>query len=134
MGRWEEREHTADALLTIWGDDLIDLFITAARAMFALIGAEGEGRSIEATLHLQAPDVETLLVDWLNELLYLAEQEPLRTFHTFRIDHLTEHELKATVEGREVSGWRTYIKATTFHNLHVRRGEGGYRADLTFDL
>jgi len=67
MGRWVEREHTADALLTVWGDDLADLFITAARATFALIAPWGEGEPVVVRITLSAPDVETLLVDWLND-------------------------------------------------------------------
>ncbi len=134
MGRWVEREHTADALLTVWGDDLADLFATAARATFALISPWGEGEPLVVRITLSAPDVETLLVDWLNELLYHAEGERLLTFRTFRIHRLTEREMEATVEGREVKGWRTYVKAATFHNLRVRREPEGYRADITFDL
>ena len=35
MGRWQEVQHTADLSVHVWGDDLADLFETAARAMFA---------------------------------------------------------------------------------------------------
>ncbi len=134
MGDWEEREHTADALIAVWGADLADLFATAARALFALLGGEGHGEAVTHQIELSAPDVETLLVDWLNELLYIAERAPLSTFDLFHIQQITPTHLIANVSGHAVEGWRTYVKAATFHNLAVRQGKEGYGAEITFDL
>ncbi len=135
MGHWEEREHTADALIAVWGADLADLFATAAEAMFALLEPWGGGEPLPPLrVALEASDVESLLVDWLNELLFRAETVPLRSFHAFRIHHIDGRRLEATARGRTVEGWRTYIKAATFHNLHVRCRAEGCEAEVTFDL
>ena len=133
MGKWEEIDHTADLALHLWADDLADLFITAARGMFSLIAAPEEGapsRAIE--ISLSALDVETLLVDWLNELLYLSETESL-VFTGYELTHLTPNALEATIVGKPVAMYYNYIKAATFHNLSVDATLDGYETEIVFD-
>ena len=49
-------------------------------------------------ISLSALDAETLLVDWLNELLYLSEIESL-VFSGYEMTHLTSNVLEATISG-----------------------------------
>ncbi len=99
MGRWQEIDHTADLALHIWAEDLVDLFITSARGMFALI-ADVETIALSHTLPLTlvALDIETLLVDWLNELLFFSEIQSV-AFVAFTFDDLTSTRLQATLRG-----------------------------------
>ena len=134
MGRWQEIEHTADLALHVWGDDLPDLFATAARGMFSLLvdlAAVPSTQTLQVTL--AAPDVETLLVDWLNELLYLGEGERLAAYVEFEFAVLTPTALQATVRGGAVSEYCSYIKAATFHNLEVQVTPEGYETEIVFD-
>ncbi|MGC9522180.1 MAG: archease [Anaerolineae bacterium] len=133
MGRWEEVEHTADVAVRVWGDDLRDLFATAAGAMFSLAAVAGEGEPVVQSVDLSTLDLETLLVDWLNELLYLHERERA-VFTSFEFNALSETRLKATVVGRPVRAYQAHIKATTFHNLEVIRRPGGYVTEIVFDI
>lgn len=134
MGRWEELDHTADLALRVWAPDYASLFTAAAQGMFSLLA---DLRSIERTecrrVSLTAPDVETLLIDWLNELLYFGETEPLSAYADFDFDILTSTHLEATVVGGPVPEYRGYIKAATFHNLEVRRTSEGYETEIVFD-
>jgi SHS2 domain-containing protein len=134
VGRWVEVDHTADLSLHVWGQDLADLFITAARGMFALV-AEPAGSSVCVTrdLALSAPDVETLLVDWLNELLYLHEVSDA-VFVEITFQQLSRTRLAAEVRGVAVGERLAYIKAVTFHNLAVVTGPEGYQSELVFDV
>jgi SHS2 domain-containing protein len=134
VGRWVEVEHTADLSLHVWGHDLDDLFATAARGMFSLVAEPADDilggvRRVE----LAAPDVETLLVDWLNELLYLHEREDVVIMQT-AFERLTRTLLEAEVRGVPVGQRRAHIKAVTFHNLAVASGPEGYEAELVFDV
>lgn len=134
MGRWQEIDHTADLAVHLWGDDLRDLFATAARAMFSLIVAPGAVQPERtAAIALDAPDVETLLVDWLNELLYLSEAEGV-AFTTFEFAHLSLTQLRATARGGPVAEYLDYVKAATFHNLAVTRTSEGYETEIVFDM
>ncbi|MGC9356928.1 MAG: archease [Anaerolineae bacterium] len=135
-GRWEEVEHTADLSIHVWGEDLEDLFATAAQGMFALlVDAEEISTTERVSIVLDAPDVETLLVDWLNELLYLGERgEGLRAYVDFEFELLTSTSLRATARGGPVERYESYIKATTFHNLEVRSTPEGYETEIVFDI
>lgn len=133
MGHWQEIEHTADLALHLWADDLPDLFTTAAQGMFAFIvtdSAAAPTRAVAVTL--EAQDVETLLIDWLNELLYWADVAGL-AFTTFDFTGLTPTRLSATAHGRPITAYAKYIKAATFHNLAVIKTSSGYETEIVFD-
>jgi SHS2 domain-containing protein len=135
MGRWEERDHTADLSIHVWGADLEDLFVTAARGMFALlVDLETVPTTASAIVRLDAIDAEALLVDWLNELLYLAERDQLTAYVAFDFDALTSTSLRASVCGGSVETFRTYIKAATYHNLEIEATRGGYETEIVFDI
>ena len=134
MGHWQEIDHTADIALRVWGDDLGDLFITAARGMFALVveGLADVAPERAFPLALDAPDVETLLVDWLNEVLYLQEVEKV-AFVAFDFETLTPITLRAQVRGGAFPAYRAYIKAATYHNLAVVATPEGYQVEIVLD-
>ncbi|MDF1515383.1 MAG: archease, partial [Anaerolineae bacterium] len=74
-GRWSELDHTADLAVEITGVTLRALFATAANALCALAFEAGECCCERPwRVELSAPDAETLLIAWLNELLYLSEK------------------------------------------------------------
>ena len=134
MGRWQELDHTADLALHVWGRDLTDLFVAAASGMFSLLaGAAPAGAAVRFELHLAALDVESLLVDWLNELLYLCETRDL-VATGFVLERLTPTELHAEVVGLPVGERRAHIKAATYHMLSVVAVEAGYETEVVFDV
>ena len=75
MGHYETFDHTADLGLRIHAADLSDLFQTAAEGLFDVILANrGEVRPVDSVdISLRADSLESLLVDWLNELIFLSE-------------------------------------------------------------
>ncbi len=134
MGRWQEVDHTADLALHVWGCDLTDLFSAAATGMFSLLAtAIPDGAPVRFELHLAALDAESLLVDWLNELLYLCEtQDFVGTEFVFA--RLTPTELHAQVAGLPIGERRAHIKAATYHMLTVVAVEAGYETEVVFDV
>jgi SHS2 domain-containing protein len=84
-------------------------------------------------LRLESWDRESLLVDWLNELLFLTETEGL-LFVEWRIESLTDRELVARVGGAPAPVTRAGIKAATFHDLALRQDESGWFTTITFDV
>lgn len=132
---FEELDHPADLCLRVRGRHLEELFANAARGMFHLMRCEPreQGRAVSHEVVLGSPDSETLLVDWLNELLYLSEAEE-EFYHTYIITHLEPTHLKARVQGTTGRPPQRGIKATTFFDLHVARCEAGYEATITFDV
>lgn len=131
---YQEIEHTADRALRVWGRELPDLFVAAARGMYSLL-SDGYG-SVPTTwreISLVGWDQETLLVDWLNELLYLTETEHL-LFVDYEVESLTATALMARVGGVPGRVTRTIVKAATFHDLALVQDDDKWSAVITFDV
>ena len=97
-------DHTADIGVAAYGADMKQVFANAARGLFSLIVeldrvSEKTARAIRIT----APDREALLVNWLNELIYLFEAKGI-LFRRFEITHITDTDLKATAYGEKMTG------------------------------
>ena len=133
--RYREIEHTADRALWVHGEELPDLFIGAARGMYKIMDLEIEGEVAAEwrDISLEAPDLEILLVDWLNELLYIGEVENLLLVE-FQIESLGGSRLTARVGGVPAEEPVRDIKAVTFHDLEVVHEEGGWSTVVTFDV
>ena len=132
--RFEEIEHTADLAIRAYGQDMQELFANAAHGMFALMAEpSAEEPAREREVSLEATDYEGLLVDWLNELIYLHEVEG-ETYSQFAIETLSPTELKAQVTGGPTKIKTRAIKAATFHELEVVKTDKGYQATIVFDV
>lgn len=131
---FEEISHTADWSLRVWADDLAGLLTESARGMYALANAEpAEGPRVKRELTLDAVDAESLLVAFLEELLYLSESEKL-IFDTFSETKIEGFKLKIEMEGAIIESMDKEIKAVTFHNLQIRESERGLEVEIVFDV
>lgn len=133
MKRFEEIPHTADWSFRAFGKDVRELFENAAHAIFALEGAEPGEANIVRTVHVTGIDYESLLVNWLTELLWLQESNR-ETYHRFQIETLTPTELRAQVFGAPLTQLNKIIKAVTYHNLKVEQTAEGWQATVVVDV
>ena len=132
--RFEEIEHTADLAIRAYGRDMRELFANAAQGMFALMAEPSlEGPTCQREISLEATDYEGLLVDWLNELIYLHEVEG-ETYYQFAIKTLSPKKLKAQVTGGPTKIKTRAIKAATFHELAIKETANGLVATIVFDV
>jgi SHS2 domain-containing protein len=132
--KFEEIEHTADLALRVYGQDMRELFANAAYGMFALMAEPSlEEPAREREVSLEATDYESLLVDWLNELIYLHEVEG-ETYSQFAIETLSPTKLKAHVTGGPTKSKTKAIKAATFHDLKINETANGFVATIVFDV
>ncbi|MGD1996423.1 MAG: archease [Anaerolineae bacterium] len=131
---FEEIEHTADVALHIWGRDLAELFVNAARGMASLmVEPETVEPAVEISLELTADDAEALLVTWLGELLYLSERDDI-VFIDFDVQEITHTRLRGKARGGPTEGARGYIKAVTFSELEIHPTERGLETNVVFDV
>lgn len=131
---FEELEHTADLALKVRGRSLKEVFANAAYGMFSLMAdLEEPEPTISHEISLESLDYEALLVDWLNELLYLHEVEE-EIYIRFEIEALSSTALSAIVWGAKVTVSKLTVKAATFHDLEIRETEDGYLAMVVFDV
>ena len=128
-------EHTGEIEIHVEAATLPLLFEEAAHGLADLLAddARGAPSGPEEHVTLSATDREHLLVDWLNELVYRGEIDK-RVYGYVRIDRLDDHELEATIRGREPRAPRTAIKAATWHALRIRPIVHGFEATVVLDV
>jgi len=120
-------EHTADALVRVHGKDLSERFANAAYALFDQITdlrkVKPKG---EMKIVLEAESREQLLVDFLQELLFLNDTEDI-VFSKFDVK-TDGKKLEALVWGEkfdeEKHTKRSVVKGITYHKLEFD-DEGG---------
>lgn len=134
MPRYEQVEHTADLALRICGQDMRELFANAASAMFCELAEMCTVvPGVQQLVEVDGIDYEALLVNWLNELLYLHETRG-EVYSTFDIHELSCQALRATIRGEHTEVVRMQIKAATFHNLKIERTGTGCVVTVVFDV
>ncbi len=84
---WELFEHSADVGVRGWGATAAEAFEQAASALTAVVtDAEIEPR-VPVSVECEAPDLELLLVEWLNAIIYeMAVRKMLFGRFTVRIN------------------------------------------------
>ncbi len=129
--------HTADVGIIAYGADMNETFANAAKALFSLITElDDVEEAIHRDIELTAPDQESLLVKWLNELIYLFDAENI-IFKRFDVTQLSQTQLKARSYGHKVDSskhkLKTGVKAATYHMLKVDKGDG-CKVQVLFDI
>ncbi len=130
-------DHTADVGIIAYGAGISETFANAAKALFSLITElDDVGEALYRDIELTAPDQESLLVAWLNELIYLFDTENI-IFNRFDITQLDNTRLKARSYGEKVDKskhkLKTGVKAATYHMLRIDKGNG-CQAQVLFDI
>jgi len=137
--QFEELAHTAEIGMCVHAPDLPALFACAAAGMFALVGVctEDPGGVPSATsfsLTLDAVDTESLLVDFLSELVYLYDTTGVACADV-EIIAWKPTSLQANARGwRPTEVPRMQIKAVTYHGLEIVAAEVGWQATVYFDI
>ena len=135
MKRFEEIPHTADWSFRAFGKDLRELFENAAFALFTLEGAQAQVDASETAraVAVRGIDHESLLVNWLTELLYLQESRR-EVYQRFHIEELSPTALRAQIHGTPYSRIDKSIKAVTYHNLKIEQTPDGWQVVVVVDV
>ena len=139
MKRFEFIEHTADKGAIAYGRTRAEVFANGALSMISLMTDPGafspdEWREIDLT----APDIGSLFVRWLSELVFLLDVESLLAVE-FDVREAEAEALKVRVGfarvNRETFEQRgALVKAITYHDLEVAETDGGWRARYYVDV
>lgn len=141
-GHCETFDHTADVGLSAWADSPAELLVALAGGLADVICDRCQVRHAEVrTIHVEAPDMEFLAVDFLSQLLYM-----------FNVDHFMQAEASVTVQDRGENGIaltaeltgetfdpsrheiRTEVKAVTYHQLKIALEGGRWVGRVILDL
>lgn len=130
---YEVLPHTADLAIRVHGRDLGELFVNAARALFAMMTEPPKSTETERRIELEEVDAEALLIAWLNLLILLHETED-EAYTRFTIEALSPTRLIAHAAGEKGSATIRVIKAATYHDLHIRQTPTGVETTIVFDI
>jgi len=134
---FELLEHPADIGFRAFGADLPELFANAAMALLAIAGdpAAAEPRHTYR-LAVESGDRESLMVDWLNEVLYWWDGRRI-AFREFEVA-LRDCAIEAVGRGEPREGEqhraRLIVKAVTYHQLKVERRGDLWVAEVYVDV
>ncbi|NOZ59494.1 MAG: archease [Euryarchaeota archaeon] len=136
---YETFDHEADIGVRGYGRTLEEAFENAARAMFSVMVDLEKVRPVKKfQVVAEAPDVETLLVEWLNQLLAIADLEGY-LFSDFRVriskdgTRLEGYALGEPVD-RERHEISVEVKGATYSMLEVGKEDGRYKAQCVVDV
>lgn len=129
-------EHTADIGVVATGSSLSEAFENAACGLFYIIADLSEVRTLETRdVQVTAPDIETLLFNWLNELIYIFDVHHI-LFNKFEVTELKDCSLKAVCRGEKydpsIHVLKTEVKSATLHMLRVDKS--GNSVQVIFDI
>lgn len=125
---WEHFSHVADLGVRGWGSSPDQAFAQAALAMTAAVTEiENVVARDPVSIRCEAPDLEMLLVDWLNAIVYeMATRKMLFSRFEPRID---DQVLTARIWGEPVARARHHpaveVKGATYTELAVQRKQSG---------
>jgi SHS2 domain-containing protein len=129
-------DHTSEVELTIDADSLPELFAEAARALAELMlgappPAPPDPRTVRVTV--RSADRPSLLVDWLNELIYRTETSHT-VFTEVDVVRLEAGEIVADLRGLPEPELAGEVKAATLHDAQVRPQGTGFRGHVVLDV
>ena len=121
---WEHFEVEADVGIHAWGPSRADAFARAAEGVFALIVTPDAVAAVETReARAQGASAEALLVNWLNECLYVHEIEGFAVARV-DVDVCEEGVVHGVLHGEPLDTDRhpsgTIVKAATHHRVEIQ--------------
>ncbi len=128
---YEVFEHTTDVGLHASGATLRELFAHVAEGMESLLVPPEQVRAqVRREIRVEGHDAVSLLINWLNELIFLFDTEYL-IFRHFEIDDLSEMRLHALSLAAVIAAHLQYVwRCTRYYRRHPSHLlNGPHRAD-----
>ena len=134
---WEHFPHPADVGVRGVGESIEEAFEEAAAALTAVIvSPDTLSGDEQVKIHCEAPDVELLLVDWLNALVYEMAVKGL-LFHHFEV-HIDGEKLDAVALGERTDRLKhqptVEVKGATYTELYVAQKGDHWIAQCVVDV
>ncbi len=134
---YETFEHRADIGVRGYGKSLEEAFENGAKAMFSvMVDIEGVRPVETEEIICEAPDIEILFVEWLNNLISHAHLSG-KLFSCFKVE-ITENSLKGLAIGERIDKNRhhimTEVKGATYSNLKVDKEDDMFVAQCIVDV
>lgn len=139
MKKFEFLDHTADVMFKAYGNDLEELFENSGLALEeAQVSVSEVEEDIEVSFDIENNDLEMLLFNFLQELIYYRDVENL-VFSSFKVEFSDDNSfLKCTCKGEKLDSDKhdlgQNVKAITLHNFSVNKEDGLWKANVLVDV
>lgn len=135
MKKYQILEHKADFKIKVFGKTKKELFKNAMLAMFKIADykPEKKSRTKKRKIKILAVDLPSLLVDFLNELLYLVETKKL-VFTKVKFQKFDDRKIEAVLSGKKLKKIGIHIKGVTYYELKIFYKNSKWQAVLLFDI
>jgi SHS2 domain-containing protein len=126
-------EHTGEVAVLVDAASEEAVFAEVLEAFAELVARDDAGTRGRRLVEISAADRPSLLVEWTNELVYLAEVDG---FVPERVEELElgSGALRATIAGRLDAAPANLVKAATFSGLEFEEVGNGWRAQIVLDV
>ena len=133
---FEEISHTADIKIRVRAPTLEALFSETLNAMMQIIYGTDRGGCIHKRIQIESSCNESLLADFLSEVLFISEVENL-VFSDADIKINGLH-LSAVLNGEPFDPVRhsggSEVKGISYSGLEITHDTNGYMLDIIFDV
>lgn len=135
---FEILEHTADIGFQTWGNSPSELFANSGLALQSIaVDISAVQEKFVYPIAAGGDDYESLLVNWLNELLYYLDGERV-VIGRFQIDHISPERISGKGWGEPRDAERhppkLVVKGVTYHQLSIKEEEGRWSAQVFLDI
>lgn len=140
MGIYQFVPHTADEKFIVKAKDLDDAFTTCVDAFYEIMIPEQKvQKKVTKTISLSAKRLRSLLFDFLNELVFVFDDEDvlLRNVELLHIeDKGDEYSLTATLIGDKHYSYDvvTEIKNMTYSDMLIEQEKGSVKITVVVDI
>jgi SHS2 domain-containing protein len=135
---FEILEHTADLGFRARAENLSGLFEAAAAALMAIVMDSAKASPVKSvTISATGDSRESLLVNWLNEVLYCLDGERLAIAQC-KVRELSDMRVTAEIAGEprdpERHEPRMVVKGVTYHQLKIQQDDRGWCCEVYLDV
>lgn len=131
-----EVSHTADVKIRATAPTLETLFSEALAALMQVLYGPDRNGGKKREITLDAEDHESLLRDFLSEVLFIAEVDGL--VFSGAVIHIEGYHLVAVLDGEPFDRRRhalgTEVKGISYSGLAITQDANGYMLDIVFDV
>lgn len=128
-----ELPHRADVAIKVWSGDLEGLFVQSACGLYSIMGVDKCNEcNISRTIELSESDHETLLIRFLNELIFDVHLRSV-IYEEMNIQ-VQKNRLWGELKGDKTSGFVREVKAATYHECRILKTTAGYETVIVFDI
>jgi len=125
-------EHTGEVELELEATSEAGIFEAALVAFAELVAVHSRGEPASHDVELAASDRALLLVDWMSELIFLAEVAGFVPERLTSLE-LADSGLQATIEGHRDHP-RHLVKAVTLNKLELGQERGLWHGRVVLDV